>query len=161
MIGSCRCIPADRLEEDVSVSMSLRRSAAAAALLGLCLALSACTGTAAAPGGGARATSRASTPSASTSTGSAANTVVIDITIANRQVMPSGQKLNLSRGQTVIMHVTSDVDDEIHAHTGGEGYELEVNAGKPATGSFVVSDPGSFEIESHHLNKIIAILNVR
>jgi hypothetical protein len=53
------------------------------------------------------------------------------------------------------------MDDEIHAHTGGDGYELEVSAGKAATGSFVVSDPGSFEIESHHLNKIIAILNVR
>jgi hypothetical protein len=143
------------------VSMSVRRSAAAVAVLGLCLALPACAGTAAAPRGGASATSTASTPSASTPTSSAANTVVIDITIANRQVRPSGEKLNLSRGQTVIMHVTSDMDDEIHAHTGGDGYELQVTAGNPATGSFVVSDSGSFEIESHHLNKIIAILNVR
>jgi hypothetical protein len=140
------------------VSMSLRRCAAAVAVLGLCLAVPACAGTAAAPGGGSSATSAAS---ASTSTSSAAKAVVIDITIANRQVTPSGEKLNLSRGQTVIMHVTSDMDDEIHAHTGGDGYELEVSAGKPATGSFVVSDSGSFEIESHHLNKIIAILNVR
>ena len=95
------------------------------------------------------------------SSSSNANAVVIDITIANRQVTPNGQKLNVSRGQKVIMHVTSDMDDEIHAHTGGDGYELEVTAGKPATGSFVVSDSGSFEIESHHLEKIIAILNVR
>jgi hypothetical protein len=51
--------------------------------------------------------------------------------------------------------------DEIHAHTAGNGYELEVKAGKPASGQFVASDTGSFEIESHKLNKIIAILNVR
>ena len=136
---------------------SSRGGTAAAALLSLCLALAACGGAAATPG----ATTPASTPSASASSSSDANAVVIDITIANRQVTPNGQKLNVSRGQTVIMHVTSDMDDEIHAHTGGDGYELEVTAGKPATGSFVASDLGSFEIESHHLEKIIAILNVR
>jgi hypothetical protein len=147
----------------VTVLMSsYRGGAAAGALLSLCLTLSACSGSAATPGGATSAGSASGTtsPSASSSN-SEANTVVIDITIANRQVTPSGQKLNLSRGQTVIMHVTSDMDDEIHAHTGGDGYELEVSAGKPATGSFVVSDLGSFEIESHHLEKIIAILNVR
>ena len=142
---------------------SFRGGAAAGALLSLCLALSACSGSAATPGGATPAGTASGTtsPSASSSSSSNANAVVIDITIANRQVTPSGQKLNLSRGQTVIMHVTSDMDDEIHAHTGGDWYELEVTAGKPATGSFVVSDPGSFEIESHHLEKIIAILNVR
>jgi hypothetical protein len=148
----------------VTVLMSsFRGGAAAGALLSLCLALSACSGSAATPGGATPAGSASGTtsPSASSSSSSYANAVVIDITIANRQVTPSGQKLNLSRGQTVIMHVTSDMDDEIHAHTGGDGYELQVTAGKPATGSFVVSDPGSFEIESHHLEKIIAILNVR
>ena len=34
-------------------------------------------------------------------------------------------------------------------------------AGEPTTGSFVAADTGSFEIESHHLEKVIAILNVR
>ena len=34
----------------------------------------------------------------------------------------------------MVLNVTSDQDDEIHAHTGGDGYELEVTAGKPATG---------------------------
>jgi hypothetical protein len=69
--------------------------------------------------------------------------------------------MNLRRGQTVLLNVTSDAADEIHAHTGGDGYELEVFAGQPATGQFTVSDPGSFEVESHHLEKVIVILNVR
>ena len=59
------------------------------------------------------------------------------------------------------MNVTSDEDDEIHAHTDGDGYELEVQAGKPAKGSFTIDSPGSFEVESHHLGKIIVILNAR
>jgi hypothetical protein len=33
----------------------------------------------------------------------------------------------------------------------GEGHELPVQAGKPATGSFTLHSAGSFEVESHHL----------
>ncbi len=87
--------------------------------------------------------------------------VSIDITIRAGQVRPNGQKLDVAQGSTVVLTVTSDTDDEIHAHTGGDGYELEVPAGKQATGSFAVTEPGSFEVESHHLGKIIVILNVR
>jgi hypothetical protein len=64
-------------------------------------------------------------------------------------------------GQKVILNVTSDTDDEIHAHIGGPGYELAVQAGKPAKGPFTLDTAGSFEMESHHLEKIIVILNAR
>jgi hypothetical protein len=57
--------------------------------------------------------------------------------------------------------VTSDIDDEIHAHIGGAGYELQVKAGKPAKGELTVDSPGSFEVEDHHLEKITVILNAR
>jgi hypothetical protein len=60
-----------------------------------------------------------------------------------------------------VLNVTSDTDDEIHAHTGGDGYEMQVSAGKKATGSFTLTSPGSFEVESHHLEKTIVILNAR
>ena len=97
------------------------------------------------------------TPAGTPSTGS----LTIDITIADKLVSPSGEKIDATVGQTVVLNVTSDSADEIHAHTGGDGYELEVPAGKPTTGSFVITDPGSFEIESHHLEKTIVILNAR
>jgi hypothetical protein len=61
----------------------------------------------------------------------------------------------------LILNVSSDTDDEVHAHIGGPGYELEVKAGTPATGEFTIDSPGSFEVESHHLEKIIVILNAR
>jgi hypothetical protein len=101
----------------------------------------------------------AASESPSASASSAGRT--IDITIANGKVSPNAEKIDLAQGTTVTLNVTSDADDEIHAHTAGDGYELEVKAGEPVTGSFVAADTGSFEIESHHLDKVIAILNVR
>jgi FtsP/CotA-like multicopper oxidase with cupredoxin domain len=141
--------------------------------------LTGCTPSATVPAGpastSAPSTSGASStsPSPAASTGSSsssaatpspapdANAVTIDVTIKDGQVQPNGKKIDVSKGQTVVLNVTSDADDEIHAHTSGDGYELEVTADKPAAGKFVAADTGSFEVESHHLEKIIAILVVR
>lgn len=96
----------------------------------------------------------------STSASSSVATLTIPITIAGGQVQPNGEKITAALGQPVVLQVTSDEADEIHAHTGGDGYELEVPANQPTTGSFTPSQPGSFEIESHHLGKVIVVLNV-
>jgi hypothetical protein len=85
--------------------------------------------------------------------------LTINIVIAKGKTTPNGEKINVRVGQKVILNVTSDTDDEIHAHIGGDGYELPVKAGTPAKGSFTLESPGSFEVESHHLEKIIVILN--
>jgi heme/copper-type cytochrome/quinol oxidase subunit 2 len=87
--------------------------------------------------------------------------LTININIRGGKTIPNGEKINIRVGQQVILNVTSDTDDEIHAHIGGEGYELLVRAGRPARGSFTIDSPGSFEVESHHLEKIIVILNAR
>ena len=87
--------------------------------------------------------------------------LTINIEISGRKTIPNGEKINVRVGQQVILNVISDTDDEIHAHIGEEGYELPVRAGRPARGSFTIDSPGSFEIESHHLEKIIVILNAR
>lgn len=87
--------------------------------------------------------------------------MVIDITIADGYVDPNGRKIAVPLGSTVALNVTSDIDDEIHAHLGENDYTLDVRAGEPEKGRFVADAPGSFEIESHELGKIIVILNVR
>jgi heme/copper-type cytochrome/quinol oxidase subunit 2 len=87
--------------------------------------------------------------------------LTINIVIAKGKTIPNGVKYDMRVGQKVILNVTSDTDDEIHAHIGGEGYELPVQAGRPVKGSFTIDSPGSFEVESHHLEKIIVILNAR
>lgn len=111
----------------------------------------------------------ASPPSAAANTPSGhANTtaqdrdaVTISIVIKDGNVSPNGDKMSIRKGDTIALLVTSDSDDEIHAHTGEDGYELEVRAGIPATGEFVAVETGSFEVESHRLEKTIVILNVR
>jgi hypothetical protein len=69
--------------------------------------------------------------------------MTIDITIANGKTTPSGEKINVPVGEKVILNVTSDIDDEVHAHIGGPGYELEVKAGTPAKGEFLSTVRGA------------------
>lgn len=106
------------------------------------------------------ATSPTSVPPRSPSL-DAAYTLTINIEIAGGKTVPNGKKIDVRVGQKVILNVISDTDDEIHAHLGEKDYELAVRAGKPAKGSFTLDSRGSFEVESHHLEKTIVILNAR
>ena len=103
----------------------------------------------------------ASPTAAAASSSHVARSLNIDITIRAGDVSPSGQKLDVIRGATVVLQIDSDQDDTIHAHTADGGYTVKVHAGQLARGQFTASDTGSFEIESHKLDKIIIILNVR
>lgn len=87
--------------------------------------------------------------------------VAIEITITDGQVSPNGKKLNVEVGQPIALYVTSDEDDEVHAHTSSDGYTLDVKAGTKVRGEFTLTAPGSYEVESHHLGKTIVILNAR
>ena len=91
----------------------------------------------------------------------AAGAVTIDITIADGRVTHNGEKVNVEVGQTIVLNVTSDEHDEVHAHTVGDGYELEVPAGEQVSGKFTLDSPGSYPVELHHLEKVVVILNAR
>jgi len=151
----------------MGLSADKARGALISGAVSLGLLLAGCTSTAepqatASPTGvGSLSASSSPATSSSVSSPSASNTLTIDITIADGKTTPSGEKINVPVGEKVILNVTSDIDDEVHAHIGGPGYELEVKAGTPAKGEFTVDSPGSFEVESHHLEKIIVILNAR
>jgi hypothetical protein len=141
--------------------MGRRRTGRRAVIAGAALAvgLAGCTS---APAGPVTASPPASSRSDSSASASAsASVLTLTITIRGGKVAPNGEKIDARVGQQVVMNVTSDIDDEVHAHTGGNGYELEVPAGKPTTGTFTLPSPGSFEVESHHLGKVIVILNAR
>ena len=156
----------------MSESASKARGALVCGAVALGLLMSACT-SAAEPQANASPPVAAS-PSAPSSSGESPASIppsppslnpdyalTINVTIANGKTIPSGEKINVRVGQKVILNVTSDTDDEVHAHIGGPGYELQVTAGTPAKGEFTIDSPGSFEVESHHLEKIIVILNAR
>jgi hypothetical protein len=141
------------------VGLTGRRAVVAAGAV-LALTMAGCTSAPAGPG--TASPSAAASGSASSAPASPSTQVLtLTITISGGKVTPNGEKINAQVGQQVVMNVTSDIDDEVHAHTGGDGYELEVPAGKPTTGTFTLTSPGSFEVESHHLGKVIVILNAR
>jgi hypothetical protein len=137
--------------------------------MGVWIGLSACTAAppsspqsaALSPSPTSSPTSSSAAPTGSATPSTSVSAVTLDITIASGKVSPSGRKIDVAVGDKVILNVRSDVNETIHAHGAGDGYELELTAGKQATGSFVASDPGRFVVEAHELEKVIAILNVR
>ncbi len=143
--------PAARPDRAAALAAAARRVLAAVAVTG-CLCGSACAATSG---------STPTAPAPSSSAQSAPAEVAVAVTIADGKVTPNGQKLDVRVGQTITVTVVSDIDEEIHAHTGGDGYELEVKAGTPATGSFTIAAPGSYEVEAHGLEKVIVVLNAR
>jgi hypothetical protein len=160
-----------RKAEGMNLSARTTHAALACGAVVLGLLLSGCTSTAEPPANTASPTSatsqtEASSPAASPTSVSPSPpslnpdyTLTVNIVISKGKTTPNGEKINVRAGQKVILNVISDTDDEIHAHIGGDGYELPVRAGTPASGSFTLQSPGSFEVESHHLEKIIVILN--
>jgi hypothetical protein len=111
------------------------------------------------------ATSGSATPtgSASTqpSTPPAPTATVIEVSVANGQVSPSpDRRVEVARGDTVRIVITSDQPDEVHVH----GYDLEeeIGAGRPTAVEFVADQPGSFEVELHEIDPgLLFTLQVR
>jgi hypothetical protein len=160
-----------RKAEGMNLSARTTHAALTCGAIVLGLLLTGCTSTAEPPSNNASPTSASSPtePSSQVAPPTSVSpsppslnpdyTLTVNIVIAKGKTTPNGEKINVRVGQKVILNVISDTDDEIHAHIGGDGYELPVQAGTPARGSFILQSPGSFEVESHHLEKIIVILN--
>jgi hypothetical protein len=86
----------------------------------------------------------------------------ITLTIADGKVTPELGDVNVAPGQLITLTVTSDKDDEVHAHTGGEGVELELTAGKPGTVDLIAPTiPGAYEVETHESGLLLFQLVVR
>ena len=84
--------------------------------------------------------------SSTSSTGTAAGRS-IDITVKGSTVTPPPAQVDLPVGANLTLTVTSDHDDELHAH----GFEVEqdITAGVPTTITLTGKDPGVFEVELH------------
>jgi plastocyanin len=84
--------------------------------------------------------------------------VTINVTVANGKVNPSGASIKVKAGQTVLITAISDAADEVHVH--GYDKELPLTPGKPASVKFVANMKGTFEVETHESNKLVAKLVV-
>ncbi|GII79976.1 hypothetical protein Sru01_49580 [Sphaerisporangium rufum] len=108
------------------------RSLAAATLLGAALLGSAACG---------------GTDAAAPAPAGAQQAKEIAVTIKDRKVTPPPGRIEVAKGQTVRITVTSDVADQAHVH----GYDkaADLRPGTPATVEFVAGQTGLFEVETH------------
>jgi hypothetical protein len=149
-----------------------RRYAVSAALLAV---LTACSGSGPGPStapppasttaavGGATSTTGSTgstaTPSTTGSTGSTAAGRSLLITVTGSTVTPKPTRVDLAVGATLTLVVTSDHDDQLHAH--GFDVEAKLTAAKPTTIVLTGTDPGVFEVETHHPALTLVTVAVR
>lgn len=72
----------------------------------------------------------------------------ISVTVTGTTITPSPATIPLGVGETLALTITSDHDDNVHAH----GFEVEkvITAGVPVTLELTGTLPGVFEVEMHH-----------
>lgn len=91
--------------------------------------------------------------------GTASEAVVVDITIADGAVEPSGDRVEVASGQPIDLVVTSDAAGSIHVHSDPE-QEFEVVEGTQ-TFKLAIDRPGVVTVELHDPEAVIVQLEVR
>ena len=71
----------------------------------------------------------------------------LEVKVTGTTVTPAPAQVDLPVGATLELVVTSDHDDELHAH--GFDAETELKAGVPATVRLTAKETGVFEVETH------------
>lgn len=84
---------------------------------------------------------------------------VIEVTISGDSVTPNGERVEVATGQEIQLKVTADEAGEIHVHSSPE-QELEYQAGETTVTIQGIDQPGTVDVESHALEKVIVQLEV-
>lgn len=84
---------------------------------------------------------------------------VVQVTFEGDSVTPSGERVQVSTGQDIELRITADEPGEIHVHSTPE-QELEYDAGEQTVTIEGIDQPGTVDVESHTLEKIIVQLEV-
>jgi plastocyanin len=108
------------------------------------------------PSSSSAAPSPASSPASAATTSSPA--VTLNVKVTNGKVAPKPAKIRVPLGQTVTINATSDVADELHVHAFEQ--EVELQPGQTDRLTFVADQSGSFVVELHHQELIVATLIV-
>ncbi|MET7421223.1 cupredoxin domain-containing protein [Dactylosporangium sp. NPDC005555] len=83
----------------------------------------------------------------------------ISVTITGGRAEPPVGRVEVGKGSTIRLTVTSDAPDELHVH----GYDRRavLEPGRPATLEFRADTTGMFEIETHGGHLLLVQLVVR
>jgi hypothetical protein len=84
---------------------------------------------------------------------------VIKVTISGDSVTPNGERVDVAVGQEIELDVTADEAGEIHVHSSPE-QQLEYQAGETTVTIQGIDKPGTVDVESHALEKVIVQLEV-
>jgi hypothetical protein len=84
--------------------------------------------------------------------------VVVEITFADGEVSPTGERVEAEVGQPIDLVVTADEPGTLHIHSDPE-QELDFPAGEE-TFPIQIDRPGVVEVESHDLGVVIVQLEV-
>lgn len=85
---------------------------------------------------------------------------VIEVTFEGESVTPNGERVEVAVGQEVELDVTADAPGTIHVHSTPE-QELDYEAGTSTLTIEGIDKPGTVDVESHELDKVIVQLEVR
>lgn len=91
--------------------------------------------------------------------GSSSQPKVIQVTFDGDSVTPNGERVEVSVGQPITLEVTADAPGEIHVHSTPE-QELEYQKGQTTIKLTPIDAPGTVDVESHALEKVIVQLEV-
>ena len=105
------------------------------------------------------ATTSPATTQASPPTTTAPKQTTITVVVENGRPRGGIARPTLQKGERVVLVVRTDAGEAVHLH----GYDIEkqVTPGRPVRIPFTASVPGRFELELHHPDALLAVLQVR
>jgi hypothetical protein len=83
---------------------------------------------------------------------------VVTITIAGDKITPGGDRVEIERGETVTLEITTDRAGELHVHSKPEQY-VEFEAGT-STLELTIGAPGIVDVEEHETGHVVVQLEV-
>jgi hypothetical protein len=83
----------------------------------------------------------------------------IDITFKGDTVNPNGVEKKVKAGKPITLHIVADKPGELHVHSSPE-QEIEYDAGT-SDKELTINPPGIVEVESHTLEQLVVVLEVR
>ncbi len=106
-----------------------------------------------------RLTETMTSPATTAQTATAPKPTTIAIVVEQGKPRGGIARPTVKKGDKVVLVVRTDAGEEVHLH----GYDIEkpVTPGTPVRIPFTASLPGRFELELHHPDALLAVIEVR